>query len=123
MAEKQTGQRVTVNYKIEPDFNVAPDPSGGEQLRMTPSGGQTLGRALIESEEIRKDLLTSMGRLGSSSVEGAYSGELSVQSFDTIMEAVMRSTFVAAVAITEVEMTSITTTIGSIVAAAGDWQA
>jgi len=122
MAE-QTGQQITVNYKEEVTFNTPPDPSGGEQLRITPSGGQNLARALIESEEIRKDLLTTMGRLGSSSVDGAYSGELSVQSFDTIMQAVMRSTFVAAVAITEVEMTSITTTVGSIVAAAGDWQA
>jgi len=46
---------------------------------------------------------------------------MSVGSFDEIFEAVMRSSFVAAVPITDSEMTSITTTVSTIIAAGGSW--
>lgn len=116
----QTGKNVQVNYEVEGTFNT--DPGGtGERLRITRSPGLAMDRPLINSEEVRSDMLTTMARLGSRSVPGSFNGELSEGSYDTVLEAVMRGTWVAAVEITETEMTSITTTDSTIVAAGGSW--
>jgi hypothetical protein len=81
----------------------------------------SLTKALINSNEVRSDGLTSIARHGSRQASGSYTAELSNGSFDMLMEAVMRSTWVAATAITQATMTSITTTTTTIVAAAGSW--
>lgn len=117
----QTGKNVQVNFNEESSFNTDPGTSGGERLRVTRSPGLAMDRPLINSEEVRSDMLTTMARLGSRSVPGSYNGELSEGSYDTVLEAIMRGTWVAAVEITETEMTSITTTTSEIVAAAGSW--
>lgn len=117
----QTGKNIVVALKVEETFNTAPGDTDAEQLRINASPGLSLKRALIESGEMRSDLLTTIARLGSQEVPGSYTSEFSVGSFDTILQAVMRSTWVAAVAITEADMTSITTTTSTIVAAAGSW--
>lgn len=119
----QTGKNITVDYKLESAFNTAPGATGAKRLRLTPSSGLSLKRAEIRSNEIRADGLSSISRLGSNSVDGSYNAELSVASFDEIIEAIMRSTWVAAVTITEATagLTSITTTTSTIVASAGSW--
>lgn len=96
----QTGKAITVAMKVEATFNTAPGASGAEQLRVKASPGATLEKALINSEEVRSDGLSSIARHGSRRVPVTYNAELSVDTFDTFLEAVMRSTWVAATTIT-----------------------
>jgi len=118
----QTGRNMYVAFKVEAAFNTVPDPvTGAEKMRINPSPGLKLARPSIQPGEVRGDMLTPMGRLGSRAVSGSYSGDLYVNAWDTLLAAVLRSTWVAAVAITEAAMTSITTTTNTIVAAGGSW--
>lgn len=117
----QTGKNVRVAYKLEGTFNTAPGDTGAEQLRWSPSPGLAMERAQIQSPEVRSDGLRSMGRLGSRRVPGSFTCPLSVGTFDTLLEAALRSTWVAAVAIDQTNLTSITTTTSTIVAASGSW--
>lgn len=118
----QTGKNMYVAYKVEATFNTEPAPlTGAEKLRINPSAGLNLTRANIQPGEVRSDLMTQMGRLGSRVVGGSYSCDVSVGSFDTILEAIMRSTWVAAVVMTSADFTTITTTTDTIVAASGSW--
>lgn len=95
----QSGSNVIVGYKVEATYNTAPGTGSAEKLRFV-SGGLSLARANIASNEIRSDGLTTMSRLGSRQVSGGYSCELSLGSFDTLLEAAMRSTWVAASTVT-----------------------
>jgi hypothetical protein len=119
----QSAKNVVVNFKLESAFNTAPGASGATQLRYVPSAGLNLQAATIRSGEARADALQTMGRNGSLQVTGSYGAEASVGSHDTILEALMRSTWVPAVVITQATagLTSITTTTSTIVAAAGSW--
>jgi hypothetical protein len=96
----QTGKNIVVAYKLQSVLGTAPGASGAKQLRLTPSPGLSLKKAAIQSNEIRSDGQTTMGRHGSREAPGSYNIELSVGSFDEILEALMRSTWVAAVPIT-----------------------
>lgn len=118
---QQTGQNMLAAYKVEDTFDTPPGDTGGKRIRLNSSQGLTFNREVIQPGEVLSSLLTRMGRLGSGSVSGGYTGDFSVGSWDDFLEALMRSTWAAAVAITEAEMTSITTTTSTIVAAAGSW--
>lgn len=97
----QTGRNVVIAAKVESVFNTAPSPvTGATQLRLNDSPGMSLTKTLINSGEIRSDLLTTMARHGSRQASGSYNAELSVGSFDMLFEAVMRTTWVAANVIT-----------------------
>lgn len=118
----QTGKNIRVAYKDEgSDLNVAPGATEGRRVRINASPGLSMQRPSIQPGEIRPDGLTSMGRLGSRAVTGRYTGDASLGAWDAWIAAVMRGAWVAAVAITEADMTSITTTTNTIVAAGGDW--
>lgn len=119
----QSGKNVVVGYKVESAFNTAPGTGSATQLRLNDgAGGMGLTRALIPSNEIRSDGLQLMPRLGSREARGTYNCPLAVGAHDTWLEAILRSTWAAAVAITNATMTSITTpTTSTIVAAAGSW--
>lgn len=124
MATHQTGHNIVVAYKVESVFNTPVSGAGGTQFRPNPGGSLKLSRNAFGSNEVRSDGKTSMGRLGSKSVAGSYSADLSNGTFDPLLEAIFRSTYVAAVAITQATMTSITTQAGppsTITAAAGSW--
>ena len=119
---KQTGKNIYVAFKIETTFNtIHVTLTGAEKLRLNPSPGLNMTRSTIAPGEIRADLMTQMPRLGSRSVGGSYNCDLSISSFDSIFEALFRSTWVAAVDITQATMTSITTTTSTIVAPEGNW--
>lgn len=91
-------------------------------LRTTGGQGGSMTKAAIESNEVRRDGLSTRGRHGLQKTSGSYSSELSIGGFDDIFEAVIRGTWGAAdLAITEADMTSITTGANTIVAAAGSW--
>jgi hypothetical protein len=123
MPTYQTGRNVLVAFKAESAFNTPPSAGSAFRFRPNASSGLKLSRALIAPNEIRADGQTSMARLGSKSVGGSYVGDLSLGTFDPLLEAVLRGTWVAAVAGTQATggLTSVTTTANAVVASAGSW--
>lgn len=117
----QTGTGILVAYKAQPTKGTAPGAAGGKRLRLNSSPGLSLQRATILPGEIRSDRQSPMGRLGSKTVQGSYTADLSVGSFDEWLEAVMRSTWVASVALAAGVGTEYTTTANTIVRASGSW--
>lgn len=118
----QSGKNILVAYKPESAFNTAPGVvTGAKQLRINPSPGLSTKRTTIQSPEVRSDGLSSMGRLGQRMADGSYNVPLTVGGLDDILEAIMRSTWVAAAAINVATLTSVTFTSSTIVAAAGSW--
>lgn len=120
----QTGHNVLVSYKAESVFNTPVNGAGATQFRPNAGGKLVLNREWIRSNEVRADGKTAQGRLGTKSVVGSYPADASVGTFDPLLEAIFRGTFVAPVVITNATMTSITTQAGppsTITAAAGSW--
>jgi hypothetical protein len=117
----QTGNNVSVRYKVQSGLGSAASGSGGKELPLIASGGLVPAKAAIESPEVRADGMTAIGRHGSRSVGGEYAAVMRVGAVDELIEAAVRGTWVAAASITESTMTSITTTTTTIVAAAGSW--
>jgi hypothetical protein len=119
----QSGRNILVAFKPEVVFNTPPAAGGASRFRLNGSQGLKLNRAPIRSNEIRSDLKTTQPRLGSKSVTGGYAGDFSVGTFDALIEAALRGTFVAAVACTQATggLTSVTTQANSITATAGSW--
>jgi len=117
----QTGYNTTVVYEAESAFDTPASGAGGFVFRANASPGMKLDRALIESGEIRSDGKPQATRLGSKSLAATYEADLSVGTFDPLLEAITRGTWQAAVAITQTAMTSVTTGTNTIVAAAGSW--
>lgn len=114
----QSGRNLRIAYKLETAFGVLPGATGADIFRIN-SGGFNLAKEPINSGEIRADGMTTRGRHGSRSVTGSYVGDLSVGTFDDLIEAVFRGTFSAPLVLTAADFTSITTTASGIVFAAG----
>lgn len=122
MPTYQSGSNITVAYKAQSGLGTPASGASGLGLRFTRgSAGMRLTKSVIESAEVRRDGQSTRGRHGSRQASGSYQSELSVGSLDTIIEAAMRSTWTAALSITQATMTSITTTTSTIVAAGGSW--
>jgi hypothetical protein len=118
----QNASTVAVRYKRQSAKGSPANGSGATGLRLSPS--QSMGgpdMPVIANDEIRSDEQRSRGQLGSRSGTTAYSGNFSVGTWDDIMEAIARGTFDASADITEADVTSITTTASTIVAASGSW--
>jgi hypothetical protein len=109
-------------FKAQSGLGTQASGSDAKVLRQTGGSGGSMTKAAIESQEVRRDGLSTRGRHGLQKTNGAYTSELSIGGFDDILEAVMRGTWGSAnLAITEADMTSITTGANTIVAAAGSW--
>lgn len=98
MSAYQTGRQVVVAYKEETTFGEKPTATGATLFRPN-SGGINLTKAAIESNENRSDGMRTRGRHGSRSVAGNYAGDLSLGTFDALIEAVMRGTWQAEITI------------------------
>jgi hypothetical protein len=96
----QTGKNIVVAYKVQPTAGTAPGTGTAKQLRIDASPGMSLKRTLINNAEVRSDGLSSMPRLGSRMADGTYNVPITVGGLDDLLEAVMRSTWVAATPIT-----------------------
>lgn len=119
----QTGRQIEVAYKLNTgDYGELPDATGAKVFRPN-SGNLSMSIEPIRSNENRRDGMTTRGRHGSRSVSGQYAADLSVGSYDDLIEAVLRGEFSAELTITAASagLTSITTTANTIVAAAGSW--
>lgn len=117
----QTGNNVSVRYKVQSGLGSPASGSGGKELPIVASGGLVPQKAAIESPEVRADGMTAIGRHGSRSVGGDYAAVVRIGAEDELLEAAVRGTWSAAATITQSAMTSITTTATTIVAAGGSW--
>lgn len=110
--------------KVQSALGSQASSTGAKIIRQTGGQGGRMSMAAIESQEVRRDGLSTRGRHGLQRTGGSYSSELSIGGFDDILEAVMRGTWSSAdLAITEAtaSLASITTGANTIVAAAGSW--
>ena len=82
----QLGQNIIIGYKLQPTAGTAPGDTGGTRIRLNQSPGLSMTRALIESNEIRADMLSAMARLGHRSVGGGYNADLSLTTWDDWFE-------------------------------------
>lgn len=108
-----------IAFKAQSGLGAQASGSGATILRTTGGQGGRLTKAAIESAEVRRDMMSTRGRHGTQKTAGAYTSELSVGSFDEIIEAVMRGTWEAALDLDEGDFTSITTGANTIVLASG----
>lgn len=118
----QTGRNVAVSYKPETTYGIKPGATGAIAFRPN-SGALTLAKEPINSNEIRADGMSTRGRHGSRSVTGGYTGDMSVGTFDTLIEAAFRGTFGTALALTQATMSTATITVqaNTITASTGSW--
>ncbi|HXG70338.1 MAG TPA: phage tail tube protein [Gemmatimonadaceae bacterium] len=121
MPTYQSGKNVTVAYKPETTFGIAAAGGAGAKRFRLNGGGLALARATIAPNEIRSDLKTSMGRYGSRSVSGSFAGDLSVGTFDDLIEAALRGTWIATQVITAATFTTLTPGANTFTAAAGSF--
>jgi hypothetical protein len=93
-----TADGYVVNFKVESVEGTAASggASTGERLRTLASPGLRLVRGQAQSQEVRNDANAGRVRLTGKRVEGSFNMELSQGSFDTWLEALLRSTWVAA---------------------------
>jgi hypothetical protein len=122
----QTGRNVVVAYKANAGAYGTPATSGAGALGMRfNSGKMNLTKQGIDSEENRRDGMRTRGRHGQRTVQGSYTSELSVGTFDALFEAAMRGTWQVPLTIlnTTPIMSSATLSVGanSITASAGNW--
>lgn len=118
----QTASRVIAALRRESVFGTPPGDTGASRIRHIPSQGLVYNRAPLISQEKRTDANQATSRLDAASVNGSYVMEATVGgAVDLLLESLLRSTWTAAVAITQAAMTSITTTTTTIVAAGGSW--
>lgn len=118
----QTGRQIEVAYKVEANYGTLPGATDAKVFRPN-TGNLSLAIEPIRSNENRRDGMTTRPRHGSRSVTGQYSGDLSVGSYDELIEAVLRGTFSAALSVDETAMSSATLAVAanSITASGGSW--
>lgn len=117
----QTGRNISIAFKAQPTLGVPATGAGASVFRYSGGSGLNLRKNKIRSSESRSDGQSTLGRHGHRSVEGGYNAPLSLGTFDALLEAIVRGTFDAPLSITNTQMTSITTTANTIVAAGGSW--
>lgn len=120
----QSGRDIAVAFKQEVAFGEKPATNGATFFRIN-SGGLSLTKGTIQSGENRRDGQTTRARHGAKSVSGQYVADMSLGSFDALIEAAFRGTFAPALVINEATggLTSITTTANTIEASAGSFLA
>jgi hypothetical protein len=109
------------SYLLQSALGSAASGAGGTILRQT--GGQPgkLSKAAIQSKEVRQDAQPVKGRHGMQTTAGGpYSTELSIQSVDPIIQAVIRGTWDSEITKTQTDFTSLTTGLHTIVLTSGN---
>jgi hypothetical protein len=92
----QPQAQVLTAYGTETTFGtIATNDSTAKIFRTTSGQGLKLSKAPIASEEVRSDLQRQRDRHGAQSVTGTLGGELSLGTFDDLLQASMRSTWSA----------------------------
>lgn len=92
----QTSVGTTIAYKAETDFGSAPGATSAKYLRRV-STGLNLAKDSFASNEVRSDQEVADLRHGGRSARGNIDGELSTETYDDFLEAVLRGTWAAGV--------------------------
>lgn len=116
----QSNVNVTLAYKAETTFGVAPTGDSGGQLIRRVSSSLALTKDAITSNEVRADQQISDIRHGTRRVGGGIESELSTETYDDWLEALLRGTWVAGTALDETDLTSVTATGSTFIFTAGD---
>jgi Phage tail tube protein len=96
-------------FLLQSGFGVGATGAGGKILRQTGGTPGRLSKAAIQSKEIRQDAQPVKGRHGlQATTGGPYSLELSLQSVDDIIQAVLRGTWDTEITLTSANFTSLT---------------
>lgn len=118
----QNAAKELLSYKPQSGLGVPATGAGGFGFRDAEGSGPFRPtKGVIPNREIRRDGMRSRGRHGTRSWSATRATQLAVGDQDTLLEALLRGTWAAALAITQATMTSITTTTTTIVAAGGSW--
>lgn len=108
-----------ISMLVQSGIGVPATGGGGTMIRLTGGTPGKLSKAAIASKEIRQDAQPTRGRHGQQATAGGpYSTELSLQSADQIMQAVMRATFDTEITLTATDFTSLSYGANSITFAA-----
>lgn len=112
-------------FKVQSAKGTQATGSGATQLRATGGAGAQITKNTVKSGEIRQDGMSERGRHGSQRAAATYNSEMSIGSFDDIIEAVMRGTWGAALSVTNatgaMSSASLSVQANSITASAGSW--
>jgi hypothetical protein len=107
----QTNFNSYVAYGAQSALGTAKRGAGGTILRVTGGTPMHLAKAAIESKEVRRDAQHTRGRHGMQTVVGGpYTGEVSRDAYDSIYQALMRSTWDASFTGTSADFTTATIT-------------
>ncbi|CAH1672062.1 phage tail tube protein [Chelatococcus asaccharovorans] len=100
----QSGRNILVAYKEETAYGELPTSMGAKVFRPN-TGGLNLTKGTIQSNENRRDGMTTRARHGQRNLAGSYSGDLSLGSYDDLIAAVFRGTFDAPLALSGLSLT------------------
>lgn len=92
----QNNAQATIAFKAETTFGVAPTASAAKYLRRV-SSNLNATKDTFASNEVRSDQQIADMRHGGQSARGNIEGELSTESYDDWIEALMRGTWTAGV--------------------------
>lgn len=92
----QANVQTTIAYKAETTFGTAPTATGAQLLRRVSSSLAPI-KDTFASNEVRSDYQVNDVRHGMRSVRGNIEGELSTQTYDDWLEAMLRGTWTAGV--------------------------
>lgn len=115
----QTSRNLTVAFREESTFGTLPAGTGATVFRAN-SGSLNLNKSPIQSGENRRDGMMSRGRHGYRTVQGNYVADLSLGTFDALLEAAFRDTWTSVLTVTASTYTTLTTTANTIVWASGN---
>jgi hypothetical protein len=95
-------------FKVQSALGSIASGAGATTLRQSGGTGLELAKAAIESNEVRSDGMRSRGRHGSQDTKGDWTAQLSIDSHNAIVEAIMRDTIDAtALTLTQTDFTSL----------------
>lgn len=117
----QSAANIQVSCKVQASKGAPESGSGADGYNVTPTQGLKLNKTPIVNDLVRRDGMSYRDGHGSRSASAVYSSLLSLGTFGDWIVAGMRGSIVGTFDITEADMTSITTTTSTIVAAAGSW--
>lgn len=107
----QSSVNVTLAYGAETTLGT-PSSNAGQLLRRV-SSSLALTKDAFTSNEVRPDQQIADLRHGMRRVSGGFEGELSLQTYDDLLEALLRGSWTAGVTASEADFTSFTTVSAS----------
>ena len=120
MTTYQSQSQAWTAFKVQSALGTQSTGAGGTVLRTTGGQGGRLSKASTESQEVRRDNMSSRGRHGTYKTSGTAGGELSLGVADEVIQAVFRGTWGSSdLALDESDFTSLTTGANTIILASG----